>query len=147
MLVLFLSTHPPQLSSVPIPHLPTYRRIHAKDRILIMLPEHLESILALLKTLAIRGKPCYPKVGTYIWLAASSSSKVMGRALVAACLGPLSKTEWVAYRSHHMVTSERLYGNHTYAYKLEQVERLLCPIEIQRKRGSIDWQIGRWANC
>jgi hypothetical protein len=124
----------------PLP--PTsHLRISPDDRILILLSEWLEQLLDKTKDLEIRGKPCPSKVGTYIWLAASESSQVTGRAYVKACHGPLSVPEWEALRSRHRVSGERFYGDHTFAYELEEVQRVQ-PIPILRKRGSVGWQIG-----
>ena len=76
-----------------------------------------------------------------IWLSAGGRSEVLGHALVCACRGPLTVLEWEEMRENHLVDGERLYGNHTYAYCLADVQRV-APIKINRKKGAISWQRG-----
>ena len=114
--------------------------IGSKDSILCILPEWLDRILDEGKTAEIRGKPCWDKIGKRIWLCASRSAMVTGRATVIGCV-KLTRSDWKSMRSQHLVPGKRLYGNRTYAWLLADVQRV-AGIPIARKRGSVDWQTG-----
>ena len=114
--------------------------ISSKDSILCILPEWLDRILAGEKTAEIRGKPCPDKIGKQIWLRASGSGIVTGRATVIGCV-KLTQSDWKSMRSQHLVPGERLYGDRTHAWLLADVQRV-AGIPIARKRGCVDWQTG-----
>jgi hypothetical protein len=92
------------------------------------------------KTLEIRDQGCPSKVGEQIWLCASGSAEVTGRAVVSGC-GALNNCEWEKLRPQHLVEGGRPYGNKTNAWHLTGVQRIPA-IPIQRKRGSVIWQTG-----
>ena len=121
--------------------MPCYvRRIGEHDSILIILGCWLELILAGKKTLEIRGKMCRKQVGKTIWLCASGTGLVMGKARVTDAY-PLSERKWEATRHLHLVPGKRLYGAKTHAWAFEDVQHV-APVAIVRKRGSIDLQTG-----
>ena len=114
--------------------------ISSKDSILCILPEWLDRILAGEKTAEIRGKPCPDKIGKRIWLRASGSGIVIGRATVIGCV-KLTMADWKSMRSQHLVRGKRSYGNRTHAWLLADVQRV-AGIPIVLKHGCVDWQTG-----
>ena len=114
--------------------------ISSKDSILCILPEWLDRILTGEKTAEIRGKLCPDTIGKQIWLRASGSGIVTGRATVIGCV-KLTQSDWKSMRSQHLVPGERLYGDRTHAWLLADVQRV-AGIPIARKRGCVDWQTG-----
>ena len=114
--------------------------IGSEDSILCILPEWLERILAGEKIAEIRPKRCRSKIGKQIWLRASGSGMVTGRATVIDCV-KLSADEWKSMRSQHLVPGARLYGDRTHAWLLADVQRV-AGIPIARKPGCVEWQTG-----
>ena len=93
------------------------------------------------KTLEIRKRRVKQVIGKRIWLAASGSSATFGSVEVVACLGPLTQSEWDKLRSKHLVPQERpYYGGSTFAYVLQDPQRLPECISFERKRGAVIWQ-------
>ena len=76
-----------------------------------------------------------------LWLSPSQSSQVTCQVDVVRCLGPLSASEWEELRSEHLVDGRRPYDR-TYAWQFSNVRILEEPIDIQRKRGSVIFQVG-----
>ena len=115
-------------------------RIGDQDPILVILIEWLELILSGKKSIEIRGEGCPSKVGKQIWLCASGSGTVTGKAYVVD-QRMLSKGEWEDLRSQHLVSGDRPYGDCTHAWILAGVQRIPA-IPIRRKQGSVIWQKG-----
>ena len=111
-----------------------------KDAILVIKPEWLEPILNGDKTAEIRSSPCWDKVGKTIWLCASRSGLVTGKARVTGC-EKLTESAWESMYPRHLVPGKRAYGNRTHAWLLADVERV-AGIRIVRKDGAVIWQIG-----
>ena len=104
------------------------------------MPEWLELILNGDKKLEIRGKACTNKVGKRVWLCASRTGMVTGKATVKGSR-KLSAQEWENTRGQHCVPGGRIYGASTHAWELAGAQRV-APVAIVRKHGSVDWQIG-----
>lgn len=117
------------------------RTIDKTHSILIIKPRWLDLILSGMKRIEVRSMGCESKIGTRIWLCASGCSMVVGFATVVASTGPLSGDEWEATRRFHCVQGPRFYGGSTYAWWLQDVQRV-APMPITRKRGSVIWQTG-----
>ena len=111
-----------------------------KDPILIIKPEWLERILSGEKTLEIRDQGCPSKVGRQIWLCASESGEVTGKAIVVG-QRKLSNDEWESMRPQHLVQGIRSYGGRTHGWMLAEVQRIPA-IPIRRKQGAVIWQTG-----
>ena len=93
------------------------------------------------KTLEIRKRRVKQVIGKRIWLAASGSSAIFGSVEVVAWLGPLTQSEWDKMRPKHLVPQERpYYGGSTFAYVLQDPQRLPECISFERKRGAVTWQ-------
>ena len=116
------------------------RSIGPLDSILIIRPEWLNRILSGEKTWEIRSTACR-KVGEWIWLSASQSSTVTGRAQVVDSRH-LSVEEWEATRLQHCVPGPRFYGDRTHAWCLQGVRTTTAPLPFERKRGAVKWQTG-----
>ena len=95
------------------------------------------------KDLEIRGTPCHKK-GELIYLCPSGASAVTGTAVLADCLGPLTREEFDDLRPRHKVPGPSPYEQ-TYAWVLQQRQRM--PHQpIRRKPGAMIWQKGPgWA--
>ena len=116
-------------------------RIGPLDSILIIRPEWLNRILSGEKTWEIRDKGCQSKIGRWIWLSASESSTVTGRAQVVDSRH-LSAEEWEATRLQHCVPGPRFYGDRTHAWCLQGVRTTTAPLPFERKPGAVVWQTG-----
>jgi hypothetical protein len=118
-----------------------YGLIGPQDRILVVKKHWLELILGGQKTLEIRRYPCHSLLGKRIWLCMSGSSAVYGSALIRSTSDALSQEKWVELRYAHLVDGDRMYAR-SFAWELVDVETLARPVNICRKKGSIDIQIG-----
>ena len=116
--------------------------------VLIIKPEWLELILAGEKRWEIRGARQRKHVGRTVYLAASESAAISGRAELVACHGPLSKSEWEkSYELHRVPSGElahpshrcdvRPYGIRTYAWEFGSVQRAQHPISFTRNEAVI----------
>tara|TARA_B110001452_G_C15115788_1_gene388952 strand:- start:337 stop:720 length:384 start_codon:yes stop_codon:yes gene_type:complete len=114
--------------------------IGSEDSILVIKPEWLEPILNGDKTAEIRSSACKSKVGKRIWLCASRSGLVTGKARVTGC-EKLTESAWKSMYPRHLVRHHRPYGGRTHAWLLADVERV-AGIRIVRKEGAVIWQIG-----
>lgn len=115
--------------------------IDASDPILVIKPYWLDKILTGAKTLELRSNSCRSKIGLNIWLAASGTSSVCAKAMIAECRVINSQEELNALRPEHCYVGNLPY-HPTYAWKLVNVACCPQPIAIHRKRGSVVWQIG-----
>lgn len=128
--------------------------------VLIIRPEWLELILAGEKRWEIRGARSVKQVGQVVYLAGSGTAAISGRAMLAACHGPLSKSEWTdSFQLHRVPSGEavhpshrrddvRPYGIRTYAWELSDVQWAQHPISFARNAAVIfqnvelqSWQI------
>ena len=115
------------------------------DPILTIQPGWLERILRGEKSMEIRGQGCPSKVGRQIWLCASESGEVTGKAIVVD-QRKLSTGEWESMRPQHLVPGVRSYGASTHGWMLAEVQRIPA-VPIRRKQGAIIWQIGPGYDC
>lgn len=92
------------------------------------------------KDLEIRGQRCTSKINKGIYLCPSGASAVTGTAVVVDCLGPLTPEQWNELRPRHKVPGPRAYGSTTYAWVLQQVERM--PPQPIKRNSSVIWQTG-----
>lgn len=115
--------------------------IDASDPILVIKPYWLHKILAGMKTVELRSTSCHSKVGLTIWLAASGTSAVFAKAVISNCVAINTQQDLDALRHEHCYVGDLPYQP-TYAWKLVNVTCCPRPIAIQRKRGSVVWQIG-----
>ena len=112
-----------------------------ESTVIVLLPQWLQAIFNLTKTLEIRGMACRHLIGQRIFLCESGSSRVFGSAVVSEVVGPISKNDWCMLRAAHCVPGPPLYA-HSYGWRLSNVTRFQRPIVIHRKRGSIGIQKG-----
>ena len=91
------------------------------------------------KDIEIRGQPCMPKIGQRIFLCPSGASAVTGTAVVADCLGPLTRQQFDELRPRHKVPGASPYAK-TYAWVLIKRQRV-TPQAIIRSNAVI-WQRG-----
>jgi hypothetical protein len=106
--------------------------IGSEDSILVIKPEWLEPILNGDKTAEIRSRSCWDKVGKTIWLCASRSGLVTGKATVTGCQ-KLTESAWKSMYPRHIVPGKRAYGDRTHR---------VAGIRIVRKDGAVIWQTG-----
>jgi hypothetical protein len=129
-------------------HLPFFRPTTTVLPVLIIKPEWLELILAGEKRWEIRGARHLKHVGRTVYLAASESAAISGRAMLVGCHGPLSKSEWTESFELHRVPSGELvhpshrrdvrpYGIRTYAWEFGSVQRAQHPISFTRNEAVI----------
>jgi len=112
-----------------------------KLKVLMIKQFWMDKILDGHKTLEIRSKRVKQGIGKTIWLAASGSSAIFGSVELVACLGPLTQSEWDKMRCMHLVPQERpYYGARTFAYVLQNPQRLPECISFERKKGAVTWQ-------
>ena len=115
-------------------------RIPSDASILFVKPKWLHLILYKDKDLEIRGQPCYTKIGKRIYLCPSGAKAATGTAVVAACLGPLTRKEFNELRPRHKVPGASGYKR-TFAWVLEQRQRVPRR-PFDRKQGPVIWQTG-----
>ena len=119
------------------------RRIRSNDRILLVQEKWLDKIFSGEKSLEIRPIAGRNTVlGKRIYLCQSGTKAVVGYAVVSHSLGPLGHQAWEDLRAAHRVEGGRMYGDHTFAWRLQGVTRLKYRVRIERNVGSVGIQVG-----
>lgn len=107
-----------------------------KDPILILHKNWLDLIVSGKKTLEIRGRPETKNIGKYLWLCATGTFKVYGKALLSGCK-EISASEWDGLRNEHQVPSRKLPYAKTFGWQLENAHSVDPPITIGRNGAQI----------
>lgn len=107
--------------------------------ILVVKPQWLDMLLSGEKTIEIRSSACRKPIGTHIYLSASRTQQVSGRAVFAGCDGPLSRAAWDELRGGHRVDGDPMYTR-SYAWIFRDPVRFDPPIAYRARKGAIVWR-------
>ena len=102
------------------------------DRILVLKPHWLEQILALKKTLEIRGSKLKP--GRYFL---GSGGKIYASAILDAPIAIENVTQWIALREDHKVKTDALPYRKTYGLPIKKLSQLKETVPYIHPRGAI----------
>lgn len=107
------------------------------DVALIIKKEHLDKILAGIKTWEIRGSRCLKR--GKIGLIESGSGLIVGECEINDCIGPLSVKEFRNNSDKHCSANMELHYKKTYGWVLKNAEKYSKAIKYKHPRGAIIW--------
>ena len=102
------------------------------DRILVLKSHWLEQILALKKTLEIRGSKLKP--GRYFL---GCGGKIYASAILDAPIAIETKAQWIALREDHKVKTDALPYRKTYGLPIKKLTQLKKAVPYIHPRGAI----------
>ena len=102
------------------------------DRILVLKPHWLEQILALKKTLEIRGSKLKP--GRYFL---GCGGRIYASAILDAPIAIENVAQWVALREDHKVKTDALPYRKTYGLPIKKLTKLKKAVSYIHHRGAI----------
>ena len=102
------------------------------DRILVLKPHWLEQILALKKTLEIRGSKLKP--GRYFL---GCGGRIYASVILDAAIAIETKAQWIALREDHKVKTDALPYRKTYGLPIKKLTQLKKAVSYIHPRGAI----------